>query len=96
MRGFAILAVCAAGLLACAPISLEAAADQCEERARAAQGPELGLTMGVNNRTGAFGSASVGINSDAIMGRDPLAVYESCVMNLTGDVPIRPARLRTM
>ncbi|MFT6075364.1 MAG: hypothetical protein ACJAZ1_002293, partial [Yoonia sp.] len=39
MRGFAILAVCAASLSACTPISPEAAADQCEERARAAQGP---------------------------------------------------------
>lgn len=96
MRGLTVLTVCVIGLAACTPISPEAAADQCEERARAAQGPELGLTMGVNNRTGAFGSASIGITSDAIMGRDPLAVYESCVMNLTGEVPIRPVRLRTM
>lgn len=94
IRIIPIIAVVA--VAACTPISPERAADQCEERARAAQGPEIGLTMGVNNRTGAFGGASIGISSDAIMGRDPVAVYESCVMNLTGEPPIRPARLRTI
>lgn len=94
MRRIAVITLCVVGLAACAPMTAERAADRCEERARAAQGPELGLTMGVNNRTGVFGGASIGISADAIMGRDPLAVYESCVMNLTGELPIRPARLR--
>ena len=83
-----------AGLTACTPISPERAADRCEERARAAQGPEVGLTIGTNSNTGPFAGGSISISSDAIMGRDPLAVYEECVFDLTGQEPIRPPRLR--
>jgi hypothetical protein len=80
----------------CSPITPERAADRCEERARAAQGPEIGLTLGANSNSGPFASGSIGISSDAIRGRDPLAVYQSCVMNLTGEMPIRPVRLRAL
>ena len=89
------LVICAAGLLAaCTPISPERAAERCEDRARAAQGPEVGLRVGTNSNTGPFAGGSISISSDAIMGRDPIAVYEECVMNLTGEMPIRPPRLR--
>lgn len=88
----------AAGLLfalaACGPVSPESAADRCEERARAAQGPTVGLTLGANSNSGPFASGSIGITSDAIRGRDPVDVYESCVFGLTGELPIRPVRLR--
>ncbi len=97
MRTFPILAVIGCvGLTACGPMSPERAADRCEERARLAQGPEVGLRMGVSSEDGVFGGASIAISADAIQGRDPLDVYESCVMNLTGEAPIRPARLRDM
>ncbi|EBA12263.1 hypothetical protein [Roseobacter sp. CCS2] len=79
---------------ACAPITPERAADRCEDRARAAQGPEVGLNVGVNSDTGASASADISISADAIRGLDPIAVYESCVLNLTGEPPIRPVRLR--
>nr|WP_213395471.1 hypothetical protein [Yoonia sp.] len=88
----------AAGLLlalaACGPVSPESAADRCEERARAAQGPTVGLTLGANSNSGPFASGSIGITSDAIRGRDPVEVYESCVFGLTGELPIRSVRLR--
>lgn len=80
---------------ACTPISPERAADRCEERARAAQGPEIGLTIGANSSDGPFADGSISISADALRGRDPIAVYESCVMNLTGEPPIRPVRLRS-
>lgn len=87
----------AAGLLlalaACGPVSPESAADRCEERARAAQGPTVGLTLGANSNSGPFASGSIGITSDAIRGRDPVEVYESCVFRLTGEMPVRPVRL---
>ena len=83
-----------ATLAACSPISPERAAERCEERARAAQGPEVGLRMGVNSESGPFAGGSISISSDAIMGRDPVAVYEECVFDLTGEMPIRPPRLR--
>lgn len=81
---------------ACTPVSPERAADRCEERARAAQGPEVGVTVGANSRTGGFASGSISISADALRGRDPIDVYESCVFNLTGELPIRPPRLRAM
>lgn len=81
---------------ACTQITPERAADRCEERARAAQGPEIGMTLGANSNSGPFASGNIGISLDAIRGLDPIAVYESCVMNLTGEPPIRPARLRAI
>ena len=94
MRPLILLTV--ALVTACSPISPERAADRCEERARAAQGPEIGLTLGTNSSDGPFAEGSISISSDAIRGRDPIAVYESCVFNLTGEAPIRPPRLRAL
>jgi len=94
MRSVVLLS--AALVTACTPMSPERAADRCEERARAAQGPQIGLTLGANSDSGPFASGSIGISADAIRGRDPVAVYESCVFNLTGELPIRPPRLRDM
>lgn len=81
---------------ACTPMTPERAAERCEERARAAQGPQIGMTLGANSDSGPFASGSFSISSDAIRGLDPIAVYESCVFNLTGEPPIRPPRLRAM
>jgi len=87
-------AVAVLGLVACGPVSPDRAADRCEDRARAAQGPQIGLTLGANSNSGPFASGSIGITSDAIRGRDPLQVYDDCVFRLTGETPIRPVRLR--
>ena len=91
---FVMIPLMVAGLAACTPISPERAADRCEERARAAQGPQVGVTVGANSNSGPFASGSISISSDAIRGRDPVAVYEECVFDLTGQEPIRPVRLR--
>ena len=71
-------------------------ADQCEERARAAQGPTSQVTIGVNSDTGGFASGSVGVSSDFLQGRDPLQIYETCVFSRTGEPPIRPPVLRNI
>lgn len=94
VRALTILAVVLAA--GCTPgrMSPERAAAQCEERARAAQGPTGSVTVGVNSRTGGFAGASVGVSGDFLAGRDPLAVYEQCVYGLSGQAPIRPPRLR--
>ncbi len=82
-------------LVACdIPVDPAHAADDCEARARAAQGPQGTLTLGANNNTGPFASASVGISSDFLRGSDPVALYESCVFQKTGALPIRPPVLR--
>lgn len=93
----ALVGICVLTVLtACTPISREQAADRCEQRARAAQAPEAELEVGVNSRTGTFVGGSIGISSDFIRGADPIAVYESCVVNLTGELPIRPPVLRDL
>lgn len=83
-------------LAACSPVpvSPERAAEICEEKARAAQGPTGGVTLGTNSRTGGFGRVEIGVNSDFITGRDPLEVYAECVFDRTGLAPIRPPVLR--
>lgn len=84
-----VLAACEAPLM-----SPERAAEVCEERARAAQGPTGSVTVGVNSRTGGYAGAEIGLSSDYLTGRDPLAVYEECVYQRSGQGPVRPPRLR--
>lgn len=76
------------------PPSPETAAADCEERARASQAPEVGVTVGANSSSGPFARGSIGVSLDLLRGRDPLEVYENCVMSRTGQPPIRPPRLR--
>lgn len=93
MKGVVRIAVQAGLALAllagCGPMSPEAAALQCEERARAADGPtgEFGIGIGSD---GVKSKIEIGITSDYIAGRDPYAVYDQCVRQLTGQGPIRP------
>lgn len=94
LRAFALGSIAALAACDLPPPSRERAADQCEERARAAQGPTGNVTVGVNSNSGGFFEGSVGVSSDFLRGSDPLAVYESCVMRLTGQPPIRPPALR--
>lgn len=90
-----LLVIAAAGCTPTPPTPQEAA-DRCEQRARDAQAPNVGLTIGANSNSGPFASANIGLTSDLLRGSDPLALYESCVINLTGEPPIRPARLRVL
>jgi hypothetical protein len=78
------------------PPTPEEAARRCEERARAAQAPEIGLTIGANSDNGPFASGNISLSSDLLRGRDPLEVYESCVIELTGELPVRPPVLRAL
>ena len=90
---FAVLLL---ALAACTPVpvSPERAAEICEDKARAAQGPTGRVSVGTNSRTGGFGGVEIGVSSDFIAGRDPLDVYNECVFDRTGAAPIRPPVLR--
>jgi len=83
-------------LAACTPqpVDPERAARQCEEKARAAQGPTGSISFGVNSEHGSSVGAQLGLSSDYLAGRDPMDVYNSCVYDLTGSAPIRPPVLR--
>lgn len=81
------------GLIACGPVSVERAEAQCFERARLAAAPrgEVGFGVGSN---GPSTSLKIGISSDYIAGRDPSAVYDSCVMQKSGQPPRRSLYMR--
>lgn len=95
MRVF-ILALLPLALAACEapPMDPERAAQYCEQRARAAQGPTGRVTLGTSSSSGSFVGGEIGVSGDFLTGRDPLEVYEDCVRARTGAGPIRPPRLR--
>ena len=89
-----LVAVVLAGCEA-APVDPERAAQVCERRAQAAQGPTGAVTLGASSDDGPFGAVQIGVSGDYLAGRDPLAVYEQCVIQRTGAPPTRPPRLRS-
>ena len=60
------------------------------ERARLAQQPRGEVAVGVGPDGKARSSLKLEVTSDFIMGRDPSAVYDSCVYQKSGQVPSRP------
>lgn len=84
-----------AGLAACGPMTLAEAERQCFDRARLAQQPrgEIGVGVGSNGRASA--GIELSVSSDYLMGRDPAAVYETCVMSKAGEPPSRPLYARS-
>ena len=96
MMGRAMILLLALAACNTTPPTPEEAAARCEKRAQAAQAPEVGVTVGASTSDGPFASASIGLSADLLRGRDPLEVYETCVIELTGQLPIRPPRLRAL
>jgi hypothetical protein len=90
----AMLILTTAAACAPQPVDPERVAQQCEERARAAQGPTGSMTIGMNSRSGPSMRAAIGVTDDFLAGRDPMQVYIDCVMQRTGGAPIRPPALR--
>lgn len=76
------------------PLSPLDAAQVCEQRARAAQGPTGSVSVGASSRGGLSSGLSIGVTDDYLRGRDPYVVYEDCVLARSGQPPVRPPRLR--
>ncbi len=91
--GIAVVAFC--GLMSCGPVSPELAARQCEERANAAVAPTGEVGIGINSDGKVGTRFEIGVTSDFIKGRDPYVVYEECVIQKSGQPPIRPLELET-
>ncbi len=81
-------------LLGCGPMTQAEAERQCFERARLAQQPRGTLGVGVGSGGHADGSIELAVSSDFLLGRDPSAIYETCVMARTGEPPSRPLYAR--
>jgi hypothetical protein len=81
-------------LAGCGPVSLQAAERQCFERARLASRPRGEILAGATSKGGSYGRVEVELSSDFLLGKDPSAVYESCVMAKAGQAPSRPLYAR--
>lgn len=91
--GFAALALPVV-LLACGPMTLAQAERQCFERARLAQQPRGEVSVGVGSGGRTAAGIELNVSSDFLLGKDPSAVYESCVMQKAGEPPSRPLYMR--
>ncbi len=95
MRYPAAYALVTAALVAgCGPVPLERAERDCLEAARLAAQPrgEFGVGVGPD---GPSGFLDLTISSDYIAGRDPAAVFETCVINKSGQRPSQPLYSRS-
>lgn len=77
-------------LVACGPIPVHQAEQQCFERARLAQQPRGEIGVGMDSDGSALGNFKISVSSDYLMGRDPAAVYDICVQQKSGQAPTRP------
>ena len=93
MRVFGTAVLCL-GLAGCGPMTLAQAEQQCFERARLAKQPRGEVTVGVGSDGRKSAGLELNVSSDFLLGRDPSAVYDSCVMQKAGEPPSRPLYLR--
>lgn len=88
MRKLLVLPLLA--LTACGPVSVQQAERDCFERARLAQQPRGMVKLGGTSGGSVAGGLELNVSSDYLMGKDPSAVFESCVMTKSGQMPTRP------
>jgi hypothetical protein len=77
-------------LAACGPMTVQQAERECFERARLAQQPRGKVSLGGTSAGDVVGGLELSVSSDYVMGKDPSAVYETCVMAKSGEPPTRP------
>ena len=77
-------------LAACGPMSVQQAERDCFARARLAEQPRGMVKVGGTSAGKAVGRLSLQVSSDYILGKDPSAIYETCVMSKSGKPPTRP------
>lgn len=82
-------------LSACGPVPVGQAEQTCLRDARLAERPRTNVSLGVGTGIGGggmrgFGSVSVDLSEDYLMGRDPSQVYDRCVERRSGQRPRRP------
>ncbi len=76
-------------LAACGPVPVQQAERMCIDEARAARGPTGEIGMGVTT-DGPRARVKVAVSSDWLLGRDPAAIFDRCVVQRSGQMPSRP------
>lgn len=77
-------------LAACGPVPVERAERECFDRARLAQQPRGTVKLGGTSTGKVAGGLELNVSSDYLLGKDPSAVFETCVMARSGQAPTRP------
>ena len=77
-------------LWSCGPIPVDQAERICIQDAQMAQHPRGTVGFGLDSQGHSAAELSLGISSDFLTGRDPDAVYSSCVYQRSGQMPTRP------
>lgn len=94
MKRVALVLLLPAVLVACGPMTLAQAERQCFERARLAKQPRGEVSVGASSDGRTSAGLELNVSSDFLLGRDPAAVYEMCVMQKAGEPPSRPLYMR--
>lgn len=94
MKRFALMLMVPALLAACGPMTLAEAERQCFDRARLAKQPRGEVSVGASSDGRTAAGLELNVSSDFLLRRDPAAVYETCVMQKTGEPPSRPLYMR--
>jgi hypothetical protein len=84
------LALVASAMVACGPIPVNRAEQQCLDRAKSAVKPRGTIRAGIDSNGNARTGWELELSSDYIMGRDPSAVFDTCVYQKSGQPPTRP------
>lgn len=90
MRLAVLILAPAIALAACGPVPVNRAEEQCFDRARLAAKPRGMISAGVNSNGDAMGGLKLEVSSDYLMGRDPSAIFDTCVYQKSGQPPTRP------
>lgn len=77
-------------LAACGPVPVEQAERDCFQRARLAAQPRGEVGVGVDSKGNTASKLELNVSSDWIQGKDPSALYDSCVYQKSGEPPRRP------
>lgn len=88
MRGLWLIPILL--LAACGPIPVERAEQQCLDRAQLAAKPRGMVRAGVTSSGDTRAGLRLEVSSDYLLGRDPSAVFDTCVYQKSGVPPTRP------
>jgi hypothetical protein len=81
-------------LAACGPMTVKQAESQCFLRARQAVNPLAGSRVGIGSEGLYTDDLSLSVSSDFLRGRDPSTVYDTCVIQKSGQLPTQPLTSR--
>lgn len=79
-------------LSGCAPVPVEIAEQRClaQMQQAPARGTSGSVSVGVNNRGEVSTGITIGVSTGFASGGDPIAAFNACVFNASGQMPRAP------